>query len=201
MSIPYDYEIVRVDPAARVMEVSYSAEGHPTLLISARLPYAGEDVEAVVEQFSPVAYWLSASAPVDVPELRRGRVAPGVVEPEPVTLESAKRNKLADIAEWRWKRETGGVRFGRTRIATDRESQSMLANAVASISRVGTVDWKNADGTWAQLDGPALEAVATVVAKHVQECFTLERLLGELVLAATTIEEVQAIAPNELYPL
>lgn len=80
MSIAYTYEIVSVDPAARCMEIVYSSEGRQTMHIGARLPFEGESLEAVVEMYSPIAYWLEQEAPVVVPEVG----ATGVVSPVPV---------------------------------------------------------------------------------------------------------------------
>lgn len=77
MSITYTYEIIAVDEAARCMEVVYSAEGHQTMHVGARLPYQGESLEAVIEMFAPVAYWLEQAMPVAVPQVG----ASGVVSP------------------------------------------------------------------------------------------------------------------------
>lgn len=79
MSIPYSYEIIAVDQAARVMEVVYTAEGRQTMHIGARLPYQGESVQAVVQMYAPVAYWLEQEAQVVVPEVG----AAGTITPEP----------------------------------------------------------------------------------------------------------------------
>lgn len=67
MNIQYTYEIVAVNEAARVMEVVYTAEGHPTQHIGARLPYDGESLEAVIHMFSPVALWRELSSVVVPP--------------------------------------------------------------------------------------------------------------------------------------
>jgi hypothetical protein len=69
MSIEYTYEIVSVDPAARCMEIVYSSEGRQTMHIGARLPFEGESLEAVIEMYSPVAYWIEQEAPVFVPDV------------------------------------------------------------------------------------------------------------------------------------
>lgn len=75
MSIEYKYEIVSVDETARCMEVVYTAEGHQTLNIGARLPYAGESLEAVVQMFSPVRFWEEQQLVVEVPLVgTQGRV-------------------------------------------------------------------------------------------------------------------------------
>lgn len=77
MSITYNYEIISVDEAARCMEVVYTAEGHKTMRIGTRLPYADEALEAVVAQFSPVAYWLEQTRELAVPQVGvTGVVAP-----------------------------------------------------------------------------------------------------------------------------
>lgn len=77
MSIEYTYEIVNVDEAARCMEVIYSAPGHQTMHIGARLPYVGETLEAVIAAYSPVAYWEEQTRPVQVPVVGvRGTVVP-----------------------------------------------------------------------------------------------------------------------------
>lgn len=67
MSIPYTYEVIKVDEAARCMEVVYSAEGHQTLHIGARLPYAGETLEAIIAMYAPVAYWEERQRQVLLP--------------------------------------------------------------------------------------------------------------------------------------
>lgn len=69
MKITYTYEIVAVDEAARCMEVVYSAEGHQTMRIGARLPFAGEDLEDVIKAFAPVPLWEEQSKAVVAPSV------------------------------------------------------------------------------------------------------------------------------------
>lgn len=83
MSITYAYEIISVDEAARCMEVVYTAEGRQTMHIGARLPYADETLEAVIDMYSPVAYWLAQERAVQVPQVGTSGV---VVPQEPVAL-------------------------------------------------------------------------------------------------------------------
>ena len=66
MSIAYNYEIIAVDQTARCMEVVYTAEGRQTVHIGARLPYEGEELEAVISMYSPVPYWLDQERAVQV---------------------------------------------------------------------------------------------------------------------------------------
>lgn len=77
MSITYTYEIVKVDEAARCMEVVYTADGHQTMHIGARLPYEGETLEAVIATFSPVALWEETQKQVMLPTVgTTGTVVP-----------------------------------------------------------------------------------------------------------------------------
>lgn len=81
MSITYTYEIISVDEAARCMEVVYSAEGHQTMHIGARLPFEGESLEGIIKAFAPVPLWLELATPVVAPPVGlSGTIVP---EPEP----------------------------------------------------------------------------------------------------------------------
>jgi hypothetical protein len=69
MSIQYTYTIVKVDAEARCMEVVYSAAGHQTMHIGARLPYSGETLEDIISMYAPVAYWEEQKRQVVVPDV------------------------------------------------------------------------------------------------------------------------------------
>lgn len=77
MSITYTYEIIKVDEAARAMEVVYSAEGHQTMHIGTRLPFEGESLEAVIQMYAPVPLWIELATPVVAPTVGlSGTIAP-----------------------------------------------------------------------------------------------------------------------------
>lgn len=191
MSISYNYEIISVDQSARVMEVVYTAEGRQTMHISARLTYQGESLEAVIDMYSPVAYWREQEAQVVVPALGSGSI--GQVVPE--TLETAKAKKLAEIAAWRYGVETAGVSLGGATIRTDRESQAQITGAYTSLKNglLTSVNWKDANGQWVALTLAQIEPIAAAVAQHVQSCFNAEMSLANQVNAAQTIEAVNAV--------
>jgi hypothetical protein len=67
MSIAYTYKILAVDEASRCMEVVYSSEGRQTMHIGARLPFEGEELDAVIEMYAPIPYWKAQETPVVVP--------------------------------------------------------------------------------------------------------------------------------------
>lgn len=198
--IPYTYEIINVDPAAKAMEIVYSSPGRQTMHIGARMPFVGESLEAVVQMFSPVAYWREQETEV-IPVTQGQSGAFNPPEPEPVTLETVKRDKLAEIAQWRYNREISGVTLNGARILTDRESQATISGAFSSLKEglVASINWKAANGVWITLGLPEMTAIAQAVATHVQTSFTLEKQYADQVAAATTIEEVQAIVPETVF--
>lgn len=77
MTIPYSYEIVLVDEAARCMEVRYASEGRQTLHVGVRLPFEGESLQDVIQSFAPFGYWEEQERPVVAPEVG----ATGVIDP------------------------------------------------------------------------------------------------------------------------
>lgn len=90
MSITYNYEIISVDQAARCMEVVYSAEGHQTMHIGARLPFEGELLDDVIHMFSPVALWQSLATPVTAPIVGQT----GVITPVELTESAQNTNEV-----------------------------------------------------------------------------------------------------------
>lgn len=82
MSIIYTYEIIKVDEVARCMEVVYTAEGHPTMHIGTRLPFADETLESVVRQYEPIRYWVEQQRGISVPTVgEAGTLNPVIVAP------------------------------------------------------------------------------------------------------------------------
>lgn len=68
-TISYTYEITRVDPDAKVMDILYTSPEHGTMLVGARMPWEGETVDMIANMYSPVRNWVEqtlAVAPVAV---------------------------------------------------------------------------------------------------------------------------------------
>ena len=81
MDITYNYEIVAVNEDAGVMEIVYTADGHPTQHIGARLPAEDELLEDVIKMYSPVNFWVElAKARQSVPVGTAGTIIPEVIE-------------------------------------------------------------------------------------------------------------------------
>ena len=94
MSIAYTYQIINVDEAARCMEVVYSAEGHQTMHIGARLPFEGELLEDVIKAFAPVSLWLEIKAPRVVPEVGQHGVIDNLSMPAILETEEELQERL-----------------------------------------------------------------------------------------------------------
>lgn len=89
MSIQYTYTIESVDTEARCMVVVYSADGHTTQHIGARIPFDGESLEDVIAAYAPVAYWEAQKRPISAPAVGSS----GTIVP---TVEVQLENVLAD---------------------------------------------------------------------------------------------------------
>lgn len=53
----YTYEILSVDTDKRCMEVSYKAEGLPSVIVGTTLPFEGELLEEFIRRFAPISFW------------------------------------------------------------------------------------------------------------------------------------------------
>ncbi|MGX9980249.1 DUF4376 domain-containing protein [Methylobacterium fujisawaense] len=104
---------------------------------------------------------------------------------------------VAHAAAKRFAVETGGLSVNGLTVATDRDSQSMIANAYAGMQASGaaSVKFKAASG-WIELTAEQIKAVALEVFAHVQACFAAEDAADAGINAApptiTTLAEVDA---------
>ena len=108
-------------------------------------------------------------------------------------LRSTIPNKLAELAAYRFAKETAGVTFSGALIRTDLESQAMINGAVAyvNLNPAALIDWKAANG-WVQIDKDTVLAVGNAVGGHVQACYSRERVHAEGIEALTTPAEIAA---------
>ncbi len=108
-----------------------------------------------------------------------------------IPMEELKTDKRSEIAASRWQAEVSGVNG----IRTDRESQSMITGAALKAMQDSeyACKWKTEAG-FVELNAVQILAIADAVRAHVQSCFDREAELLVLVEAATTPEELEAIA-------
>lgn len=107
-----------------------------------------------------------------------------------IALALSKPGLIAELAAWRWSRETAGIVYQEQRIGTGRDDQAMLSGALqlAALDPDRCIDWKTADG-WVRIDVPTLQAVGRAVGDHVQSCFSAESRVAARIDALTTLED------------
>lgn len=105
-----------------------------------------------------------------------------------------KESKKREIANARYTAETGGVTIDDMRIATDRDSQSLITGAAlaATMDSGYTLNWKTVSG-FVELTAAQIIAVAQAVRAHVQICFDIEATLMPQIEAATDEETLNNI--------
>lgn len=93
----------------------------------------------------------------------------------PVELAPTAAQLTAYAAAKRFAVEVGGIRVNGAPIATDRQSQAMIGNAVAYVQASGAaaVSYKTADG-FVTLTADQVRTVGLAVGAHVQACFAAE---------------------------
>ncbi|MCJ2108019.1 DUF4376 domain-containing protein [Methylobacterium sp. E-041] len=120
-------------------------------------------------------------------------VAPGWIagdggafsSPPAAPLPSKTDGLIAYAAAARYAREVGGIAVSGVGIATDRASQTMIANAYAYVQASGaaSVEFK-AESGWVTLSAEQMKLIALAVGAHVQACYAVESRL-DLAISAT----------------
>lgn len=88
-----------------------------------------------------------------------------------------------DATALRWKHETGGITLpSGVQVATAIDDQNSITSVVANAEWAGLdeVDFKSAQG-WVKITLVELQAIAAAVARHVQACFSAERVHHEAI--------------------
>lgn len=102
-AITYAYKVINTNPDLKVMEVEYTAEGYPTVLVGMPFPKEGVELDTFVAAYSPIYRWLESTAvAVEVPVGTSGILthdsapAPTVaITPDPTQLAAAQAAEQA----------------------------------------------------------------------------------------------------------
>lgn len=124
-----------------------------------------------IEQL-PQSEWIIESA--------RVRVTYSLTE---IPLEERRQALLDAVTNKRWQVETGGVLLpDGTHVFTGTDDQNRITSVIANAAAAGvqSVDFKAPSG-WITLTIPEIQGVASVIALHVQACFTAERAHHEAI--------------------
>lgn len=111
-------------------------------------------------------------------------------------LDDIKTDLKAKVSALRWAKETGGVAAGGQVIRSDEVSQAKLNGAVTLINSdpsLTSIDWEAQPGVWVTASREEILALGIAVGRHVQSCFSRARALHEMIAAAASKEELQAI--------
>ena len=105
------------------------------------------------------------------------------------------RDPLAHLADYRWRRETGGMELpDGTNILTTREAQAQITSTVLSLS-IGLVTppvrWK-AESGWVSLGVEEMGLLVAAVALHVKVCFMAEEAVQGQLENEPTLDVEQA---------
>lgn len=95
----------------------------------------------------------------------------------PAAVDVLKRRLQADVHALRLRVESGGIVVAGLSVATDRESQGLIQDALAGLQAcpdMAPLSWRCADGAWAQVSLQQLQAMSTAVFRHVEGCFRAE---------------------------
>lgn len=124
-------------------------------------------------------HWTTDGANWYPPEITTPETTLEQLEAQVLITKTQKFNSLANL---RYEKETSGIEVNGMKIKTDRESQSLINGAYVStlINPSFTVDWKCENG-WITLNAEQIAGIATLVANHVQSCFTREKEIAELI--------------------
>lgn len=121
-----------------------------------------------------------------------------------LTVDQTKDKMVNEIADKRWRYETGGMTYttdsGITvKLHTGRESQSKLASvslAVKQGSITTNKQWKTVEG-FVELTPTELENLGEALNSFVQSCYDNEKRILDLIMGCSTISNCQDVYYNE----
>jgi hypothetical protein len=193
MSIAYTYKIIKVDEAARCMEVVYSAEGKSPVHVGVRIPAVGESFDEAIKAFAPIGVWADAETVVQ--KVSVGAAGEINITPVALTLEEAKSIQQRLLADSRYFAENETIMVGGVAYSASRDASAALHLAHDMLNPDGSnsVSWKTSSGTAVNLTKESAFALLSEMNNHVQKCFELEQSLRAQVASAQTIDAVGAI--------
>lgn len=154
------------------------------------LPFEGPNgtLVEVVQADMPTLAAGQKAVPDTSPSLANGEWVLGwtvqaMTSEEAQAAATAAREALhADLAQYRWQVETGGLDLpSGARIATGEESARKLTSAITSLDKgfvTSPLDFKFETG-FASVTKAEIEAVASLVAQHTQSCFSAEKAVSQ----------------------
>lgn len=133
-----------------------------------------------------------------MPNEQRENAATGEIETITYSIPLATRKAAlrTSLADFRWRKETGGIVVGGLAVATDRETQTIVDRIVKAFDDgdiTGVVKFKRGNGDWVQIGEAVARAIKAAGAQHVQACFARECEIDDLIEAAVNVSALDAI--------
>lgn len=205
--VTYSYKVLSIDDGTKTMQVKYSAEGRDDVLISARLPYQNESIEAVIEQFSPVFMWEESDVVRNAPSI--GMTGTKTVEitglGDTVSDSSTDAEKL-EYKKGMMKNELTITRrnviaagFIMTneghKFSTSFQTLSNISSTIDVMrsENIQTVNWKTQYGAFINVDDVDLEKAKADIVVFIQKIFDWEKSVSDAIDACATIDSLSAI--------
>jgi hypothetical protein len=123
--------------------------------------------------------------------------------PPAPTLDEMNAQRLAVLAERRWRAEGAGVTVGDIRMQTTRDASTPLARVyqrARADPQFACPAWKLGAGEFISIDNAMLVAIGDAVEAHVQDCFLREREICALIAAAADAAALAAIDIESGWP-
>jgi hypothetical protein len=147
-----------------------------------------------VQELPPVnlsGVWTQQWEVIQIPDTERAAVT-----------EAAREARLAALAQKRWEKETGGIVFNGSPVATDEVSQTKIIGAVvgSQLDPGVSMKWKMKNGQFVTLNAAQITDVAMAVRAHVQACFDREAELRMAIVAAGDAGTINAVDIDAGWP-
>lgn len=191
MKYEFSWQVTSVHLETRTLQVEYTRlDTGKKYIVNMNQP-TDVDLNTHIQNRAPFKLWNNELLPI-ISESIVGLAGTNTVIP---TLENSKKNKLIEIANFRYAKEIEGITVDGVNISTTRESRTSIESTFANLSNgfVTSVDFKTKDGTFNTFGLSEMTAIASAVAIHVQMCFTEEKNYIDQLNLATTIDEVDLI--------
>jgi hypothetical protein len=108
-----------------------------------------------------------------------------------IPVEVAKSQALSTLASLRYDKQSSGMKFGDTTIATDTSSQALLNGAynLALHDAELTIQFKTKKG-WININAEQIILLAVGVGKFIQKCFSVEKIHYDKIMAMSSSEQI-----------
>lgn len=119
---------------------------------------------------------------------------PDAVRLDLSNLSGLKDLRMAQLAKYRYGKETGGITVGGATIETSRDSQALITGAYTALKNgmSAQVNYKANGNIWITLTAAQFYPVAEAVFAHVQACFDNEKVHSQAIQALTSATDVLA---------